>query len=246
MKKPLIIAHRGASGYAPENTMSAFSMALDMGSDGIELDVHLSSDGELVVCHDERVDRTTDGIGFIKDLTIKEIKRLDAGKWQSSEFLGQTIPTLGEVVELTEQSNTLINIEIKSGPIFYKDIEQKLVEFINKHNIKDRVIISSFNHFSLVAIKQIDSTVKTGALYMAGLYNPWEYAKIIKADAIHPFFVGITPHITKGCIENNIDINTFTVNDDKYMALVAQAGVSGIITDYPDRALKIVNQLLGV
>jgi len=246
MKKTLVFGHRGAAGHAPENTLISFSKALEMGCDGIELDVHLSKDNEIIVCHDERVDRTTDGIGFIKDLSTKEIKSLDAGKWYRGDYHGQSIPTLEEVIELIGDKNIMINIELKSGPIIYKGIEERVVEFINKYGLKDRVIVSSFNHYSLYAIKQFDNGIKTGALYMAGLYNPWEYASIMKADAIHPYFFSVNADIVKGCIEKGIMVNPYTVNDEKYLSLMAQMGVSGIITDFPDIARKIVDQMQGV
>ncbi|WIV10490.1 glycerophosphodiester phosphodiesterase [Proteiniborus sp. MB09-C3] len=236
----LIIAHRGASAYAPENTMVSFMKALEMKSDGIELDAHMTKDGALVVCHDERVDRTTNGKGFIKDFTLEEIRELDAGSWFGEEFRGEKIPELREVLELIKDSNILLNIELKNAPILYAGIEKKTIEMIADYGMEEKVIISSFNHYSLTEVKRINSQIKTGALYMAGLVEPWIYAKRINADALHPLFYNLlVPELIKGCFENGIMLNPFTVDDERYISALLNLEVNGIITNYPDRAVKI-------
>lgn len=243
MKKPLIIAHRGASGWAPENTMKAFEKALEMESDGIELDVHMSKDGHLIVCHDERVDRTTNGSGFIKDLTLAEIKALDAGSWFGEDFSEEKIPTLEEVFSLIEGKGIIINIELKSGPIFYDGIEKKVIELLKKYNLQEKAIISSFNHYSLVESKKIDKSIKTAVLYMEGLVDPWKYAQYIEADGLHPLFYNIVPQVVEGCIKNNMFVIPFTVNEEEHLKKFLQSGITGIITNYPDRARKILDTL---
>lgn len=243
MDKPLVIAHRGASAYAPENTTASFKKALEMGANGIELDVHISKDDHLIVMHDERVDRTTNGTGFIKDLTLSELKNLDAGSWFDNAYIGEQIPTLEEVLDLIKDKNLFLNIELKSGPILYEGIERRVIDLITKYNMKENVIISSFNHYSLLTVKEIDPSVKTGVLYMAGLVKPWEYAKKLNADAIHPLFYNIVPLVVIGCSNNKIQINPFTVNEEAHILGVAKAGVSGIITNYPDRARRIIDAL---
>lgn len=240
MKRPLIIAHRGASAYAPENTMIAFMKALEMNADGIELDVQMTKDKALVVCHDEKVDRTTNGKGFIKDFTLKEIKDLDAGSWFGEEFRGQRIPELNEVLELIKDRDILLNIELKNAPILYEGIEKKTIDMILEYGMEDRVIISSFNHYSLVEIKKINPRIKTGALYNAGLVEPWIYAKRINADALHPLFYNLLiPDLIKGCFENGIMLNPFTVDDERYITALVNLKINGIITNYPDKAVKI-------
>lgn len=240
MKRPMIIAHRGASAYAPENTMASFVKAIEMNSDGIELDVHMSKDGAIVVCHDEKVDRTTDGEGFIKDLSLSELKKLDAGSWFGEEFKGQKIPELSEVLELIRDTEIMLNIELKNAPIIYPSIEKKTIDMITEYGMEDRIIISSFNHYSLIEVKKINPRIKTGILYMAGLVEPWIYAKRLNADALHPLFYNIfAPDFVKGCFENEIMLNPFTVDDEKYIEALVKFKVSGIITNYPDRAVKI-------
>jgi len=243
MRKPIVIAHRGASGYAPENTLASFNKAISLGAEGIELDVHMSKDGYLIVCHDEKVNRTTDGKGYIRDLTLSEIKKLDAGSWFGKEYKNERLPTLNEVLDLIKTLDIMINIEIKNGPIFYPGIEKALLDEIKKYKIEDKVIVSSFNHYSLVEIKKIDSNIKTGVLYMAGMVDPWKYALSLGADAIHPLFYNIVPEVVRGCYENNIMINPFTVNDSEHIETITRLGVSGIITNYPDRAIDIIKNI---
>lgn len=235
----LVIAHRGASGYAPENTMPAFEKALDMGTEGIELDVHMTADGGIVVIHDHTIDRTSNGKGLVKTFTLDQIKEFDFGSWFNPGFRGIKIPTLGEVLELLKDWEGLLNIEIKSGPIFYEGIEDKLIDMIKEYNFEDRVIFSSFNHYSLRDLKAIAPSVEIGLLYMAGLVEPYQYAKSLGAEALHPLYYNIVPELVEGCKRNGIKLNPFTVNDIKEIEMIMAAGVDGIITDYPDRALSV-------
>ncbi|WP_077370043.1 glycerophosphodiester phosphodiesterase [Anaerosalibacter sp. Marseille-P3206] len=241
MVKPLIYAHRGASHYAPENTIASFKKAVEMGADGIEIDVHKSKDGYLMVCHDEKVDRTTNGSGYIKDKDMKELKSLDAGSWFSKYFEGERIPLLEEVLDLVKMENLLLNIELKNGPIFYENLEMDVVNAIKSFGLEDNVIISSFNHYSLLGIKKIEPRIKTGILYIAGMVSPWKYAKTIGADAIHPLYVTINKEVTKECIRNDIMVNPFTVDRENDMILMRNIGVTGIITNCPDIGRKVVD-----
>lgn len=243
MKLPVIIAHRGASAAAPENTMASFRKALEMGAGGIELDVQLSSDGIPVVIHDERVDRTSNGTGWVKDKTLEELRTLDFGGWSAPEFKGEKIPVLEEVLELLYNRKGLLNIEIKNGPVFYPGIEKRVTKLVRKYEMLDRVIISSFNHYSLVELKKIDPEVKTAPLYMEGLYEPWAYAKKLGASAIHPLFYSIVPEIVNGCKENGIAVNPFTVDQPEHIRKIAATGVDGIITNVPEVALKIIGEM---
>ena len=138
----LIYGHRGASGYAPENTLEAFRLAMEMGADGFELDVHLSQDGELVVIHDESVDRTTDGTGFVRDLTLAQLKALDASNHMPA-YRGARIPTLGEVYDLIRDTHHIVNVEIKTDECFYPGIEKKCIALAQEKNVEDRILYSS-------------------------------------------------------------------------------------------------------
>jgi len=234
-----ILGHRGASGAAPENTESAFKKAFQIGADGVELDVHLTKDKELVVIHDERVDRTTDGTGYVKDLTLREIKKLDAGSYFSSQFAGERILTLEEALELV-RSFKLINIEIKNMIIKYKDIERELLSTIQGMNLESKVICSSFNHYSIALIKQLSPDIKTGLLYFSTLYQPWVYAERIGADAIHPYYLNVSSNIIKECHRNKIKVNVWTVDDRDMIKKMIKNQVDMIITNYPETALEIL------
>lgn len=238
-----IQAHRGASGYAPENTMAAFKKAIDMKADGIELDVHLSKDGHLIVMHDEYLNRTSNGKGLIASYTLEELKKLDAGSWFEKEFKGEKIPTLHEVLEFIFKTEIFINIEIKAGYRIYPDIEEKVLACLQKYNMLDRCIISSFDHYSLVRVKELNPNVKTGLLYSASLYEPWKYAKSVKVNALHPLYLTLDKHFIEEAYAHNLDINTYTVNDEKVMRQLAAARISGIITNYPDKAKKILSEI---
>ncbi|MCR1933825.1 glycerophosphodiester phosphodiesterase [Clostridium tepidum] len=233
----------GASAYAPENTMSAFKKAIDMNADGIELDVHLSKDGHIVIIHDEKVDRTTNGKGEVKNFTLDELKKLDAGFWFSDEYKGEKIPTLEEVLNLINNTDIYLNIEIKAGYRFYPNIEEKVIDMVKKYKMLDRVIISSFDHYSLVRVKEINSNIKTGMLYEAALYEPWDYARSIKVEALHPNYITLTKEFIDKASINNLEVNPYTVNDETDMEALIKSKVTSVITNYPDKAYKIISNL---
>lgn len=236
-----IYAHRGASGYAPENTLESFALAVTMGADGVELDVHLSADGELIVIHDEKVDRTTDGTGYVKDMTLQQLKTLDASNGKEA-YRGAKIPTLAEVYDLLRDTGLHVNVEIKTDQIMYPDIERKCLELEREKGMTGRVLYSSFNHYTLANLLRLDPAAKTGLLYMSGLYQPWNYAKSVGATHIHPFFPSIfLPDLPQGCTENGVGMNLWTVNDPQIMALCVKHG-AGIITDFPDVAVETRNK----
>ena len=236
-----VYAHRGASGYAPENTMAAFRKAVELCSCGIECDVQMTRDGRLVICHDETLERTTGVKSLIKDLDYDEIRELDAGSWFGSEFKSERIPQLSELLQLVKDNKMLVNIEIKSGIVFYPGIEQKIIDQVNDFGLRKKVIISSFNHYSLKKCKDIDSFIKTGILYMEGLYEPWNYMKSLDCQCAHPFYMTLTPEISRELKARGYTINVFTVDEPKAAIKLAEMGVDGIITNYPDRILKALN-----
>ena len=154
MKQVQVYAHRGASAYAPENTLPAFALAMEQGADGIELDIHLTKDGELVVIHDEKVDRTTNGTGLVKDYTLAELRGLCADNGMEG-FSEARIPTLREVLALVRPGNMKVNIEIKTGILWYDGIEEKALRLVQDMGMQDRVIWSSFNHYSIEKVRQL-------------------------------------------------------------------------------------------
>ncbi|KNF09491.1 glycerophosphoryl diester phosphodiesterase [Gottschalkia purinilytica] len=243
MKKPLIIAHRGASAYAPENTISSFKKAIEMKSDGIELDVQMTKDNEIVVCHDEMLNRTTNGVGYIKDLTLKEIKALDAGSWYNEKYKGEKIPTLEEVFEIVKDKNILINIELKNIFIHYDGLEEKVVDLIQKKELTDNVIISSFNYPSLIEIKKINRKIKVAPLYMFKFDDLLVHAKRINSSGISMISMLIDDKFINDCKDNGFNTYFFTINDRCEMMRVLKKGVSGILTDYPDVGVNLLKEL---
>lgn len=233
---PRIIAHRGWSAKAPENTMAAFRLAMEFGVDGLELDVHLTRDGHVVICHDERLDRTTDGTGLIAELTLDEIRRFDAGSWFGPHYRGERVPTLRELLEAVAESpwRGIINIELKTGVVRYPGIEEAVVRLLREFDLASRAIISSFNHYSLAEVRRIAKDIETGILYSAGLYEPWTYAARIGCRALHPLHFAAVPEIIEGAHAHGFQVNVWTVDDPLRAKALAAAGVDGIITNRPD------------
>lgn len=226
-------AHRGASGYCPENTMASFKKAVELGCDGVETDVQMTSDGIMVLMHDEKVDRTTDGTGLVKSFTYKELRSLNAGQ-------NETIPTAEELLIFAKDNDILIDFELKTGIVFYPGIEEKLIEMIYKYDMQNKVIFSSFNHYSMYHCKEISKEIKTGLLYMEGLYQPEIYCKHVNADALHPYFYAINGEIITNAKKAGIIVNPFTVNDENVMRKLIAEGVDGIITNYPDKLKNLL------
>lgn len=235
----MVIGHRGDPTHAPENTIASFKKAIELGVNGIELDVQMSKDGYLVVIHDEKVDRTTDGNGFVKDYTLKELKNLDAGIKFGKEFAGERIPTLEEVFQLIKRYNVLVNIEVKSGIALYEGIEEKLVEIIRGYDFVDRTVISSFNHYSLRDIKSMAPEMRIGLLYQCGLVRPWYIARRMKAYSLHPFYYNIIPEVVAGCKKHDIKLFPWTVDRVNDMKRMIKYGVDGVITNDPQTLIQI-------
>lgn len=238
MKKSLIFGHRGACGYAPENTLEAFRLALQQGADGYELDVHMTKDGELVVIHDETVDRTTDGTGLIRDLTLKQIKALDASCGKEA-YRGAKVPTLREALELVQGTRYIVNVEIKTDEWFYPELEEKILALVKELGLEEQVIYSSFNHFTLQKIRALKPDAKTGMLFGDIMVRPWEYAKPLQVDFLHPMKMNIwVENFAEETYKAGCGINMWTINDEETMLRCLDCG-AGIITNYPDVAVRL-------
>lgn len=244
--KPMIQAHRGASAYRPENTLEAFSLAIEQKTDGIELDVHLTKDGYVVVAHDERLERVSNGTGFIIDHTLAELKQLSFNKLFPDQPACR-IPTLDEVYALIKPSGVMINIELKTTEFLYPGLAEKLIRLEREYSMSDRVLYSSFNHYSLLELKQFNPEAKTGLLYALGLVDPWVYAKYVSASAIHPAYqvIAALPETVSHCHENGVMVNVWTVDDPKVITYMFQCGVDAVITNKPDVAYSCRDNLFG-
>ncbi len=234
-------AHRGASGYAPENTIPAFKMAVEQGADGVELDVHLSADDKLMVIHDETVDRTSNGSGRVVDMTCQELKKLDFSNGMPG-YANTRIPTLREVYGLLKNTNLTINVEIKCDVVIYYGIWNKVIEMEREMGMQGRIIYSSFNHYVLMKLREVDPTAKIGLLYSEAMVDPWVYANYLHAQAIHPHFLAALncPGLLEGCRDAGVLVHPWTCNDEKVIRDLAAAKVDAVITNYPDTARKII------
>ena len=239
----LIQAHRGASGYAPENTLAAFKMAVEMGADGIELDVHFTKDRVVVVTHDDNVFRVSGCNALVNDLTLEELKKLDFSNHMAG-FAGEKIPTLEEVLQLIKPTNLFINIELKTNHENPNGLEEATQALVEKYGMQDRILYSSFNHYSLAHMKEIAPKMPCGALYSAKPYRPWDYARSMGIECVHPKFGSVnTPDYLKDCHEAGIKCNVWTPNTRADFEWLLNLGVDGIITNYPDHAIAARAQL---
>ncbi|MBB6732203.1 glycerophosphodiester phosphodiesterase [Cohnella zeiphila] len=228
------MAHRGASGTCPENTMAAFERAVELGANGIETDVHLTRDGRLALIHDATLDRTTGEPGSIRGLDFAEIREKDAGSWFGQEFRGQKVPAMEELFELAKGRDLFLNVELKFGSEPYPGMEEAVIAVIRRYGMEDQVILSSFNHDSLALVKRLAPEVRTGILYGENLFEPWNYAAGFGTDALHAWHGVVTPEKVKGADERGLVYFPYTINEAEEMKRLIQAGVAGVITDYPD------------
>jgi glycerophosphoryl diester phosphodiesterase len=233
----LNLAHQGANAAAPANTLAAFRLAAEMGADGVELDAQLSRDGEVIVIHDFTVDRTTDGRGAVRGLTLAQLKELDAGARFDPTFAGERIPTLQEVFDAVGL-RLLVNVEIKSLPGRSRGLEAEVVRLIEDNNLAHRVIVSSFNPLSLRKVKRLNPNILTALLHAPGqsllLRRAW-LAPLAPHEFRHPHHTMVDERLMAWARREGYRVNTWTVDEPEEMRRLLALGVDGIITDHPDR-----------
>ena len=235
--KPEIWAHRGASHFAPENTIPAFSLAARMGADGVEFDIQLTKDGEIVVIHDEKVDRTTDGLGYVKEFSLAEIKKLNAAK--TGDFV--EIPSLAEVFELLKPTTLKINVEFKTGIVFYESIEEKALALAEKYGLMDRIVWSSFNHYSCQKVKELNDSADIALLSGSGIFVTAKQCKSQKASAMHPNIRQLhNPQLAEDCGLFGVKLRVWTVDKPDDFRFANQKKVDGIFTNRIDVAKEVL------
>ena len=233
-------AHRGFKGEYPENTMLAFKKAIEAGASGIELDVHLSKDGEIVIIHDETLERTTDGSGLVGEKTLDQLKDLNASK-NYPDCKVQRILTLKEYFDFAKDYEIITNIELKTSIIDYPGIEEKVYKVIKEYGVEEKIIISSFNHNSLIRFKKLDANIKCGVLESSRLYEPWNYVKNLGMEYYHPLNFTVTKELAEKCAENNIGLNIwFGISEYDYSDYL-DLEITGLITDFPDVVDELLN-----
>lgn len=237
------MGHRGASAEAPENTLAAFRLALEQGADGLELDVTLTADGEVVVIHDDSLDRTTTGQGLVSGLTLAKIKTFEAGYPArfGGQFSGLRVPTLSEVFDACGKHG-LINIELKRDRSPGRQLAGRVVELIHAHGWQQRVLLSSFQFGSLGRAKALDPSLPVGLLYMAPVFGPRLaecLARRLPHEAHHPAARGLTAKDITWYHQHDLRVNTWTVDNEADLRRLALAGVDGLITNRPQLAVRV-------
>jgi len=240
----MVIAHRGFSGAAPENTLTAFQKAIEVGSDMIELDVQLSKDEEVVVIHDETLERTTFTGGKVFDYTLKELKKLDAGSWFGPQFSGERIPALKEVLGLAK-GRILVNIEIKNpthGQYSIIDLAKAALREVKKAGMLNQVIFSSFNPAGLEWIQEREPRVWVALLY----HKSWSSLAEVTEGKNYSVLNLRNAYLTKDKIvkihSEGMKVNVYTVNFEEEMEQFIRWGIDGIITNYPELLIKILEK----
>lgn len=228
------IAHRGFSGQYPENTLLAFEKGIEAGADGFEFDTHLTKDGEIVLIHDERLDRTTNATGFVRDFTLAELKEVDAGK-PFPEHGFQQIPTLREYFELIKGRELLTNIELKNGIFWYEGMEEKVIALVREYGLEGRIILSSFNHRSIMQCKKLAPDIRCGFLDFSWLEQAGEYTAGRGVECYHPAFFTLDAGTVEEIHSQGVAINTWTVNEPEDIRRMLELGVDAVIGNFPDR-----------
>lgn len=233
-----IWAHRGASDSAPENTLQAFQVAINKNAYGIELDIQLTKDGEIVVIHDDKIDRTCNGTGFVKDYTFAQIRTFNAGHTDTFN----PIPTLAEVFEMVKPTPLKINVEFKTDTFFYEGIEEKALVLAEKQGIADRIIWSSFNHHAIKRIKQINPSINAALLSTGGVIITASQCISLGASSMHANIRQLKahPYIQDDCKQNDVKLRVWTVDATEDLEFIVKKNIDGVFTNKLDTAGAII------
>lgn len=238
----LVIGHRGAAGHAPENTLASFAKAWELGADLLELDVHLTRDGEFVVIHDGDVSRTTDGQGRVQEMTAAQIKRLDAGGRFDPRFAGERVPLLVEVLEWARGRIPLV-IEVKGDPLPPPGVAERLVQVLGEFGVLDEVAVISFHHPVVREMKELEPRLATGVLLAGQPADPVGMARAALADSVRLSWPYWTPEMVREVHAAGLVASAWTANDEAVMEYLVAMGVDSIATDYPDRLRACVDRM---
>lgn len=229
----LIIAHRGASGHAPENTHAAFRKAVALGAPFIETDLQLTRDAHFVAIHDDTLNRTTNGQGKVHDHTLADLRKLDAGSWFGSQFTGERIPTLEEILEFSKKHDVVFYLELKPGGSWGG--EHALIGALRESSEIPRCVVISFEPAMLANLRNIEPTLMTGVLFDGQLVDPSKSALEVGARQIVVRADLVTPGMISEARRKDLQVVCWTVNHPAHIRQLRSAGVHGIMSDYPDR-----------
>lgn len=238
-----VIAHRGFSAEAPENTLAAIRLAIDASADMVEVDVTVSADGHLVVIHDDTLQRTTDGRGQVAEHTLAELRDLDAGSWFAPRYLGEPIPTLGEVLDLV-RDRVLLNIEIKPEAVEHA-APRLVAALVLDRGMVDQIVVSSFAPAALEDLRDAAPRIRTASLYNRELHSgldPHEVVREVGATAFNIDHRDLTEDTLRSCREHGLPVSVYTVNDRDRMNQLVAIGVDAIFTDRPDVLVELLEE----
>lgn len=238
----IVIAHRGANRFAPQNTLHAFKKAVELNSDGVETDVHVTKDGHLVLCHNGTVDKTSNGKGKISDMSLRDLRNFDFGSWFGSKFKNTPIPTLDEFLQSVENTAlSVLDIELKQQKDDNLDFVEKVIAKVRDYGLESKLFISSFDYKILEKVKQIDSKIQTGYLYPAmgdivkrKLCAPINIAKKYNIDFLLPHHGYVSKKLIEKAHSAGMRVGVWTVNKIEAVEKFLNWGVDQIITDVPD------------
>jgi glycerophosphoryl diester phosphodiesterase len=237
---PVVFAHRGACAYAPENTLAAFGLALEQGATAIEFDVKLSSDGQVVVIHDQTVDRTTDGTGNVRALSLVALRGLDAGSWMAEKYRGEKIPTLDELFGRFGD-RVLMNVELTNYASPFDGLVSKVARLVERHGLEQRVLFSSFFPHNLMKAARLLPSVARAQLIYPGASGAWQrlWGRLLPLQAEHPFLKDVTGSSIANAHARGRRVHAWTVNETGDMLRLKTLGADGIFSDDPLKALGI-------
>lgn len=244
LNRPYIFAHRGASAYAPENTIAAFMLAIQQSADAIEMDAKLCADGQVVIIHDQTVNRTTGADGRVAEMTLAQLQSLDAGSHFDAAFHKEIIPTLDQVLDAIG-AQIYINIELSNYASKTDDLPEKTAAIVKRHTLSAWVMFSSFNPLALLRVKRVLPDVPVGLLALKGRSGAWarsHLGSLLHYQALHPHFTDIDEKLVERVHQRGVRIHPFTVNHSADLLCMTQLGVDGIITDDPISTRQIIKQ----
>jgi glycerophosphoryl diester phosphodiesterase len=241
MRKPWVIAHRGASGHAPENTLAAFERAVALGAGFIETDLHLTRDARFVAIHDPTLERTTNGKGNVRDSSLAEIRKLDAGLWFDREFMGQKVPTLEEIVEFAAKHDVIFYLELKYEAAW--GMHHSLVGALQKSGGAARSIIISFSEPTLTALRQVDPSAMMGLIFDEANQDHTKAGIELGVRQLCPQYSLVTNEMVEQAHALDLQVATWTVDDAATMRAMIAAKVDGIMTNFPDRLQAVLEDL---
>lgn len=240
MPKPWVVAHRGASGHAPENTMAAFRRAVELGATFIETDLHLTKDAALIAIHDSTLDRTTSGRGPVRNFTLAEIRELDAGSWYGTQFKNERVPTLEEIVAFAREADIVFYLEVKAADVW--GVEHALVSALRKAQEAMRIAVLSFDLNALANVRKLDASLMTGFLFEKKRPDAVQAAAGIGVRQLAPRADLLSATLVEQAHSEHLQVVTWTVNEPEQMRAAIATGVDGVMTDYPDRLVKVLQE----